>query len=64
MSKQGAAVVLDEAELSADANRLAKQLSKLLRDPARQKQLGRHLAKFAKPGAAQALADLILKQAG
>lgn len=64
MAKRGAAVVMDETELSADANRLAKQLSELLRNPARQKQLGEHLAAFAKPHATEELADLILKQVG
>jgi UDP-N-acetylglucosamine--N-acetylmuramyl-(pentapeptide) pyrophosphoryl-undecaprenol N-acetylglucosamine transferase len=63
LAKQGAAVVLDEAELSADPNRLAKQLSGLLADPARQKKLGQGLAAFAKPGASKELADLILKEA-
>ena len=64
MAKRGAAIVMDETELSADANRLAKQLSDLLRDPARQKQLSEHLASFAKPHATEELADLILKQVG
>ncbi|HET7059816.1 MAG TPA: UDP-N-acetylglucosamine--N-acetylmuramyl-(pentapeptide) pyrophosphoryl-undecaprenol N-acetylglucosamine transferase [Candidatus Saccharimonadales bacterium] len=64
LAERGAALVLDEKELSADANRLAKQLSELLRDPARREQLGRNLAAFAKPGAAKELANLIIKQAG
>lgn len=62
LAEQGAAVVLDEPELSADANRLAKLLSKLLRDPSRQKQLGEHLTSFAKPHATEELAELILNQ--
>ncbi len=62
LAEHDAAVVLNESELAADANRLAKQLSELLRDPAHQKQLGQQLATFAKPQATEELAELIIKQ--
>lgn len=60
LAEQGAAVVLDEAELADDPNRLAKQVSRLLREPAKQRRLGDHLAAFAKPRATAELAALIL----
>jgi len=63
LEEQGAAVVLSESDLAADPNRLAAQVSKLLDNPAEQRQLGRRLAKFAKPDASQNLARLILEQA-
>lgn len=62
LSGQKAALVLDEAELTADPNRLARQASNLLGDPARQHELGSQLAKFAKPKATHELAELILDQ--
>ena len=64
LAKQKAAVVMDEAELSDDANRLAKQLSELLRDSSRQQLLGANLSRFAKPDATAEIAGLILKKAG
>ncbi len=63
LAKQGTAVVLNEAELADDANRLAKPLSRLLSDPARQKRLGHNLAAFAKPQATETIANLIIKEA-
>ncbi len=63
MAKKGAAIVQDESELAADSNRLAKQLSRLLSDSARQRQLAAHLADFAKPHATREIANLIFKQA-
>lgn len=62
LAKQGAAIVSDENELAADPNRLAKQVSDLLRDPAKQKTLAARLAGFAQPDAAERLASLILDQ--
>jgi UDP-N-acetylglucosamine--N-acetylmuramyl-(pentapeptide) pyrophosphoryl-undecaprenol N-acetylglucosamine transferase len=59
---QGAALVLNESDLMADSNRLAKQVSELLRDPTRQLALGKQLATFAKPQATRELAQVILKQ--
>ncbi|HVX47991.1 MAG TPA: UDP-N-acetylglucosamine--N-acetylmuramyl-(pentapeptide) pyrophosphoryl-undecaprenol N-acetylglucosamine transferase [Candidatus Saccharimonadales bacterium] len=64
LARRNAAVVMDDRELSADANRLAKRLSSLLSDPERRRQLGDNLAKFAKPDAAEEIADLILGKAG
>ena len=62
LADQGAALVLDETDLAADPNRLAGQVSNLLRDPARQRELAARLAKFAKPKATGELARLILDQ--
>jgi UDP-N-acetylglucosamine--N-acetylmuramyl-(pentapeptide) pyrophosphoryl-undecaprenol N-acetylglucosamine transferase len=63
LADEGAAVVLSETELADDANRLAKQVSDLLGDPARQRQLGERLAAFAYPRAAEKLAGLLLETA-
>ena len=63
LADKGAAVVINETELADDANRLAKQLSRLLGDPARQQKLGHNLATFAKPHASEEIADLIIKEA-
>ena len=62
LAKQGAAMVLPETDLEANPNRLARQVSQLLRDSARQHDLGGKLAKFAKPNATRELAELILEQ--
>ena len=59
---QGAALVLNESDLMADSNRLAKQVSELLRDPKRQLALGKQLVTFAKPQATRELAQVILEQ--
>ena len=63
LADKGAALVLDEAELTADPNRLAKQVSSLLNDTKRQQQLGKHLAAFANPQATEDVAQLILEVA-
>jgi UDP-N-acetylglucosamine--N-acetylmuramyl-(pentapeptide) pyrophosphoryl-undecaprenol N-acetylglucosamine transferase len=62
LAEQGAALVLNEADLLADPHRLAKQVSKLLRDTEEQRQLGQKLATFARPHATAELADVILEQ--
>lgn len=62
LAEQGAAVVIDEADLAADSNRLTKQVAQLLREPAKCAQLSAKLATFAKPTATSDLAELILKQ--
>jgi UDP-N-acetylglucosamine--N-acetylmuramyl-(pentapeptide) pyrophosphoryl-undecaprenol N-acetylglucosamine transferase len=61
LADQRAAIVIGEDELQADPNRLARLVSDLLRDPARQKQLAGRLADFAKPDATEELAELILE---
>lgn len=61
---QHAALVLNETDLTADTNRLAKRVSSLLHDPTARKKLSAQLATFAKPQATQELAQLILKLAG
>ncbi len=63
LEEQGAALVLSETDLAADPNRLATQASKLLKHTEQQRELGKRLAKFAKPDAAAELARLILDEA-
>jgi UDP-N-acetylglucosamine--N-acetylmuramyl-(pentapeptide) pyrophosphoryl-undecaprenol N-acetylglucosamine transferase len=63
LADQKAAVVLDEAALTSDSNRLARQTSILLRDTKKQALLSTNLAQFAQPKATQELARLILNQA-
>ncbi|HVV66561.1 MAG TPA: UDP-N-acetylglucosamine--N-acetylmuramyl-(pentapeptide) pyrophosphoryl-undecaprenol N-acetylglucosamine transferase [Candidatus Saccharimonadales bacterium] len=61
LAEQDAVLVIDESQLAADANKLAKQLSALLHDAPRQKELGANLRAFARPEAAESLAALILE---
>lgn len=63
LEEQGAAVVINESDLAADPNRLAKQLSNLLQDREAQVELGKRLATFARRDAAHDLAVLLLEQA-
>ena len=62
LADRQAALVIDEADLTADPNRLARQVSNLLRDPARQQQLSTQLALLAHPNATAELARLILDE--
>lgn len=62
LAEQGAAIVLRYDDLLADPNRLARQLSDLLRDSAKRKKMGNELARLAQPNAAHQLATLILEQ--
>lgn len=62
LAEQGAALVLNEAELTADPNRLAKQVTQLLRSPGQIDALATRLAAFAHPGAAATIAKLLLEQ--
>ncbi len=62
LEAQAAAVVLDEADMLADPNRLAKQVSTLLHDDALCQKLEKNLGAFAKPRASQELAKLVLEQ--
>ena len=59
-----AALILDETDLLDDPNRLAKQVSDLLRAPATRQKLAQNFAGFARPNATRELAKLILEQAG
>jgi UDP-N-acetylglucosamine--N-acetylmuramyl-(pentapeptide) pyrophosphoryl-undecaprenol N-acetylglucosamine transferase len=63
LEEQQAAVVLSEDDLAADPNRLAKQVSALLRDDKQRKALGRNLSHFAKANAAKDIVRLILERA-
>lgn len=63
LAEQQAAVVISETELADDPNRLARQVSTLLHDPGRRRQLSVKLAEFAKPQATAELARLILDEA-
>jgi UDP-N-acetylglucosamine--N-acetylmuramyl-(pentapeptide) pyrophosphoryl-undecaprenol N-acetylglucosamine transferase len=61
LADKQAVIALDEAQLLADPNRLAKQLDQLLPDTKLQAELARNFAAFAKPKATVELADLILQ---
>lgn len=63
LEKKGAIAVIDEQDVTTDANRLARAISELLRDDAERNVLGKQLAGFAKPHATRELAGLILKVA-
>jgi UDP-N-acetylglucosamine--N-acetylmuramyl-(pentapeptide) pyrophosphoryl-undecaprenol N-acetylglucosamine transferase len=63
LADKQAVIALDEAQLLADPNRLAKQLDQLLPDTKLQAELARNFAAFAKPKATVELADLILQLA-
>jgi UDP-N-acetylglucosamine--N-acetylmuramyl-(pentapeptide) pyrophosphoryl-undecaprenol N-acetylglucosamine transferase len=63
LADKQAVIALDEAQLLADPNRLAKQLDQLLPDTKLQAELARNFASFAKPKATVELADLILQLA-
>lgn len=63
LEEKGAAVIIDEADLAADPNRLAKQIAELLHEPDRIAALGKELSNFAQPHAAEKIAELILEQA-
>ena len=55
MRRAGAAVVVPDAELSAE--RLAREVGELIGDPSRLRAMGRASAALARPDAAQAIAD-------
>jgi UDP-N-acetylglucosamine--N-acetylmuramyl-(pentapeptide) pyrophosphoryl-undecaprenol N-acetylglucosamine transferase len=57
MAQAGAAVVMQEAELDAEA--LAAQITAILNDPERAAQMARAAASLGKPEAATELADLV-----
>ena len=61
LADQGAAVVLSEEDLADDPNRLAKQISSLLKDETKLKLLAKNLSSFARLGAAAKIAELIIK---
>jgi UDP-N-acetylglucosamine--N-acetylmuramyl-(pentapeptide) pyrophosphoryl-undecaprenol N-acetylglucosamine transferase len=63
LADEGAGVVLSEADLQADPNRLAKQLSSLLKDTKLQQSLGAKLHEFAHADSASRLAMVLLDQA-
>jgi UDP-N-acetylglucosamine--N-acetylmuramyl-(pentapeptide) pyrophosphoryl-undecaprenol N-acetylglucosamine transferase len=62
LEEKGAAVIINEVDLQADPNRLAKQVSALLKDSAHRAELGERLGLFAKPNATRDLAMLLLEQ--
>lgn len=64
LAEQGAAVVVSEADLVADSNRLTKQIAHLLRNPAECNRLETKLGVFARPSATHDLAKLIVEQLG
>lgn len=60
LAERNAAVVLDEAALLEDPNRLAKLLSDLLKDKDQIRALGNELHKLARPHATEDIAQLLL----
>jgi UDP-N-acetylglucosamine--N-acetylmuramyl-(pentapeptide) pyrophosphoryl-undecaprenol N-acetylglucosamine transferase len=62
LAEKQAAVVIDEDELTDDPNRLAKQVSQLLKAPKELQNLAANLADFAKPDASLKLSSLIMEQ--
>jgi UDP-N-acetylglucosamine--N-acetylmuramyl-(pentapeptide) pyrophosphoryl-undecaprenol N-acetylglucosamine transferase len=63
LADKHAAYVLDERELKEDANRLAKQITHLLRNDSERQQLGQALTAFGHPDATQKLAGILLETA-
>jgi UDP-N-acetylglucosamine--N-acetylmuramyl-(pentapeptide) pyrophosphoryl-undecaprenol N-acetylglucosamine transferase len=63
LAEHQAGAVLQETDLLADPNRLARQVSDLLRDDRTRQAYEKHIATFAKPEATKELAALILKTA-
>jgi UDP-N-acetylglucosamine--N-acetylmuramyl-(pentapeptide) pyrophosphoryl-undecaprenol N-acetylglucosamine transferase len=63
LADKGAVVVVPEADLKKNAEKLKSALTDLLADPLKQAELGHQLAAFARPGAAKELAVLLLEQA-
>lgn len=60
LAEQGAARIISESELTDDPNRLAKQVAQLLSEPEAAEALGKRLAAFAHPHAAETIAKLIM----
>jgi UDP-N-acetylglucosamine--N-acetylmuramyl-(pentapeptide) pyrophosphoryl-undecaprenol N-acetylglucosamine transferase len=60
LKNRHAIVMMNEIDVQDDPNRLAKQISHLLKDPKQLKHLGEQLSEFAQPNATQELAQLIL----
>jgi UDP-N-acetylglucosamine--N-acetylmuramyl-(pentapeptide) pyrophosphoryl-undecaprenol N-acetylglucosamine transferase len=58
MERAGAAVVIPDAELTAE--RLAREVGELLGDPSRLRAMGRASAELARPDAAQAIAGELI----
>lgn len=62
LENQSAAVVINESDAQADPNRLAKQVSELLKNPGRRAELAGRLSQLAKPNATHDLAKLIIER--
>ena len=62
LEREGAAVVLAERDL--DGASLAETVAKLVADPFRRAELGRRAAAQGRPGAARAVAEMILEAIG
>ena len=63
LEEQGAALIINETDLSDDPNRLAKIVAKLLKDPKHRTELANNLSAFAKPDATKDIAELVLQNA-
>lgn len=62
LEQQSAAVIISESDALADPNRLAKQVSELLKNPNKRLELAKQLSNLSKPNATQDLAKLIIDQ--
>jgi UDP-N-acetylglucosamine--N-acetylmuramyl-(pentapeptide) pyrophosphoryl-undecaprenol N-acetylglucosamine transferase len=60
LEEKQAAVVVTDREVETDPNRLAKQISRLLKDNTELLALGKGIAKFSKPNSTAEITDIIL----
>lgn len=63
LAEQGAIEVLNEADMVADSNRLARLVSELLTNPKRQQSLAQKLLDFGQPEATAEIAKLVMHEA-
>lgn len=56
----GAVIVVDEVELGENPEVLKREVESLLQQPAKRSELGTHIAAFARPHAAEDIAELLL----
>ncbi len=62
LQDNSAAVVISESDIEADPNRLAKQVSELLKNNDKRQLLASSLTKYANPNAARDIATLLVDQ--
>jgi UDP-N-acetylglucosamine--N-acetylmuramyl-(pentapeptide) pyrophosphoryl-undecaprenol N-acetylglucosamine transferase len=61
LEEKQAALILSDADITADSNRLAKMVSDLLRNPHLQEKLAEEISQFGKPDATNEIAKIILE---